>query len=108
LWERSSFLFLGVFNNPLSPNATYGFTDTVAKSGNILFTTLLYVDASRQLGALAEMHGCGDATRCVVRDCNGLPGALVARVGSVGKMRAPSVLVQALCTSKLLCGTRIA
>ncbi len=31
-----------VYNSPLAPNCTYGFTDTVAKTGMVLFTSLLY------------------------------------------------------------------
>lgn len=52
-----------MYNDPIRPNATYGFTDTVAKSGNLLFCSLLYIDASRQLAELAEQYGCGDAAR---------------------------------------------
>jgi hypothetical protein len=52
-----------VFNDIEHPNATYGFTDTVAKTGHLLFTSLLFVDASRQLAALATSFGCGDAAR---------------------------------------------
>ena len=44
-----------VYNNPHSPNCTYGFTDTVAKTGSLLFTSLLYIDASRQMAALAQV-----------------------------------------------------
>jgi hypothetical protein len=52
-----------VFNDIDHPNCTYGFTDTVAKTGHLLFTSLLFVDASRQLAALAASFGCGDAAR---------------------------------------------
>eukprot|EP00947_MAST-08B_sp_MAST-8B-sp1_P000726 g726.t1 len=52
-----------VFNDPVRPNCTYGFTDTVAKTGSLLFCSLLYVDASRQLASLATEYGCGDAAR---------------------------------------------
>ena len=50
-----------MYNDVAKPNATYGFTDSVAKSGNLLFTSLLYTDASRQMAALSKQYGCGDA-----------------------------------------------
>eukprot|EP00041_Stephanoeca_diplocostata_P023209 m.565514 g.565514 ORF g.565514 m.565514 type:complete len:555 (+) comp22245_c0_seq1:229-1893(+) len=52
-----------VYNDINHPNCTYGFTDTVAKTGNLLFTSLLYIDASRQLAGLAALYGCGNATQ---------------------------------------------
>ena len=52
-----------VFNDVDFPNATYGFTDTVAKTGELLFTSLLFVDASQQLAALATQYRCGDKAR---------------------------------------------
>ena len=52
-----------VFNSLDSPNCTYGFTDTVAKTGSLLFTSLLYIDASRRLADLATTYQCGDADR---------------------------------------------
>jgi hypothetical protein len=50
-----------VWNDPQAPNCTYGFTDTIAKSGRLLFTSLLLVDASQQMASLAAALGCGDA-----------------------------------------------
>ena len=50
-----------VWNDEAAPNCTYGFTDTVAKSGGLLFTSLLFHDASLQLAAAARRFGCGDA-----------------------------------------------
>eukprot|EP00656_Telonema_subtile_P029788 TRINITY_DN32869_c0_g1_i1.p1 TRINITY_DN32869_c0_g1~~TRINITY_DN32869_c0_g1_i1.p1 ORF type:complete len:436 (-),score=61.60 TRINITY_DN32869_c0_g1_i1:175-1482(-) len=50
-----------VYNDPIRPNCTYGFTDTVAKTGHLLFCSLLYVDASRQMAALSSLYSCGDA-----------------------------------------------
>ena len=48
-----------VYNNPVHPNCTYGFTDSVAKTGNLFFCSLLYIDASRQL---SELSGTAAAT----------------------------------------------
>lgn len=50
-----------VYNDPVRPNCTYGFTDTVAKTGNLLFCSLLYVDASRKMAELSSQFGCGDS-----------------------------------------------
>lgn len=49
-----------VYNDPIRPNCTYGFTDTVAKTGNLLFCSLLYVDASRRMANLSAKYGCGN------------------------------------------------
>lgn len=51
-----------IWNDPAAPNCTYGFTDTVAKQGNILFCSLLYVDAAAGMGEWSERLGCGNAT----------------------------------------------
>ena len=58
-WQQLSACCAG----PQRPNCTYGFTDGIVKTGELLFTSLLYVDASRQMAALAEAHGCGDGGR---------------------------------------------
>ena len=52
-----------VYNDPERPNCTYGFTDTVAKTGNLLFCSLLYVDASRQMARLSAGYSCGNTTQ---------------------------------------------
>lgn len=52
-----------VYNDPVHPNCTYGFTDQVAKTGNLLFCSLLYVDASRQLAALSVKYQCGNTVQ---------------------------------------------
>ena len=52
-----------VFNDVERPNCTYGFTDTVAKTGELLFSSLLYLDASRRLHAASVRFGCGDSKR---------------------------------------------
>lgn len=49
-----------VFNDFLRPNSTYGFTDTVAKGGNLLFTSLVLFDASEQMAGLSSYYKCGD------------------------------------------------
>ncbi|HID78438.1 MAG TPA: hypothetical protein EYP56_20915 [Planctomycetaceae bacterium] len=38
-----------VYNPPESPQCPYGFTDTVAKTGHLLFCSLLYHDACRRM-----------------------------------------------------------
>ena len=41
----------------------YGFTDTVRKQGDVLFSSLLFVQASRQLAELLEVVDRGDESR---------------------------------------------
>lgn len=50
-----------VYNDPKSPNCSYGFTDNIAKTGALLFTSLLLHDASEHMSRLAQSLGCGDA-----------------------------------------------
>lgn len=52
-----------VYNDPVHPNCTYGFTDGVAKTGNLFFCSLLYVDASRQMAALSAKYDCGSSAQ---------------------------------------------
>ena len=47
--------------DPARPHSPYGFTDTIAKTGELLFSSLLYWEASRELAALFEK--AGDAAR---------------------------------------------
>ena len=47
----------------MHPNCTYGFTDGVAKTGNLFFCSLLYLDASRQMAALSAKYGCGSSAQ---------------------------------------------
>eukprot|EP01116_Phalansterium_solitarium_P005308 TRINITY_DN1685_c0_g1_i2.p1 TRINITY_DN1685_c0_g1~~TRINITY_DN1685_c0_g1_i2.p1 ORF type:complete len:340 (-),score=125.05 TRINITY_DN1685_c0_g1_i2:77-1096(-) len=60
------FLTLGpnglVYNDPKSPNCSYGFTDTIGKAGNLLFCSLLTYDAAVRVAWLANRTGCGDPT----------------------------------------------
>ena len=51
-----------VYNDPLSPNRTYGFTDTVAKQGRLLVSSLLVMQAHDALSRWAAATGCGNAT----------------------------------------------
>lgn len=43
-----------VYIAPGRPRSPYGFTDTIAKTGELLFSSLLYWDACRQMAALAR------------------------------------------------------
>jgi hypothetical protein len=52
-----------VYNDPAAPNCTYGFTDTVAKQGNLLFSSLLVLQAHDALAQWATATGCGNATQ---------------------------------------------
>ena len=49
-----------VYNDPARPQCPYGFTDTVAKTGHLLFTSLLYYEACHELESLAVLTGCGE------------------------------------------------
>ncbi len=46
-----------VFNDPQKPHSPYGFTDTVGKTGELLFESLLYWTASRRLADWHERYG---------------------------------------------------
>ena len=61
-----------VMIDPARPHSPYGFTDTIAKTGELLFSSLLYWEASRELAALFEK--AGDAARA---------GEFEARAGSI-------------------------
>eukprot|EP00052_Salpingoeca_macrocollata_P020078 m.168129 g.168129 ORF g.168129 m.168129 type:complete len:400 (-) comp21150_c0_seq3:93-1292(-) len=47
-----------VYNNPAAPNCTYGFTDTVAKSGHLLFTSILVYQAAEELLTAVQHAQC--------------------------------------------------
>ena len=51
-----------VYNDPISPNCTYGFTDNIAKTGSLLFTSLLLYDATRAMATYTHQYGCGNGT----------------------------------------------
>ncbi len=46
-----------VFNDPARPHSPYGFTDTVAKTGELFFESLLYWTACQRLAHWCERHG---------------------------------------------------
>jgi hypothetical protein len=50
-----------VYNDIESPNCTYGFTDNIAKSGSLLFTSLLYYEASMKMSHWTNIFSCGDS-----------------------------------------------
>jgi len=43
-----------VYNNPQQPHSPYGFTDTIAKTGELLFSSLLHWEACQRLVELFE------------------------------------------------------
>ena len=49
-----------VWNDPAKPACPYGFTDTVAKTGHLLFDSLLYWQACRAMASVCEAAECGD------------------------------------------------
>eukprot|EP00759_Apiculatamorpha_spiralis_P050201 PhF_6_TR4523/c0_g1_i2/m.6326 len=49
-----------VYNDEVSPNCTYGFTDTVRKTGDLLFTSLVTYDAAKRIHHYASLLGCGN------------------------------------------------
>ncbi len=49
-----------VFNPPESPQCPYGFTDTIAKTGHLLFCSVLYFDACSQMERLCRKAECGN------------------------------------------------
>ena len=46
-----------VYNHPANPQCVYGFTDIVAKTGHLLFTSLLYYQACVELGNVQKGMG---------------------------------------------------
>lgn len=49
-----------VYNPPGAPQCPYGFTDGIAKTGHLLFCSVLYYDACRQMERLCRQAGCGE------------------------------------------------
>jgi len=49
-----------VYNPPEAPQCPYGFTDTVAKTGHLLFCSVLYYDACRRMAEACRRAECGD------------------------------------------------
>ena len=48
-----------VYNNPKNPQCVYGFTDIVKKTGNLLFSSLLYYKANLEMYQLCKKYECG-------------------------------------------------
>jgi hypothetical protein len=49
-----------VYNDPENPQCVYGFTDIVKKTGNLLFSSLLYFKACREMEALCRRYHVGN------------------------------------------------
>lgn len=49
-----------VYNDPKNPQCVYGFTDIVKKTGNLLFSSLLYYKACIEMEALSRKNECGN------------------------------------------------
>lgn len=49
-----------VYNDPKEPQCPYGFTDCVAKTGHLLFVSLLYYDACLQTATACREAHCGE------------------------------------------------
>ena len=49
-----------VYNAPDAPQCPYGFTDTVGKTGHLLFCSVLYFDACVRMERWCRRAGCGD------------------------------------------------
>lgn len=49
-----------VYNNPKNPQCVYGFTDIVKKTGNLLFSSLLYYKANLEMFQLCQKYDCGN------------------------------------------------
>lgn len=49
-----------VYNDPENPQCVYGFTDIVKKTGNLLFSSLLYFKACREMEALCRKYHVGN------------------------------------------------
>jgi hypothetical protein len=49
-----------VVNPSTTPQCPYGFTDTVAKTGHLLFCSILYYDACAQMERLCRRAECGE------------------------------------------------
>jgi hypothetical protein len=49
-----------VYNDPENPQCVYGFTDIVRKTGNLLFSSLLYFKACREMEDLCRKYNSGN------------------------------------------------
>jgi hypothetical protein len=48
-----------VYNHPDDPQCVYGFTDIILKTGNLLFSSLLYYKANLEMYQLCKKYECG-------------------------------------------------
>ena len=51
-----------VYNNPKDPQCVYGFTDIVKKTGNLLFSSLLYYKANFEMYQLSKRLDTGNSS----------------------------------------------
>lgn len=51
-----------VYNDPKNPQCVYGFTDIVKKTGNLLFSSLLYYKANLEMYNLCKKYELGNST----------------------------------------------
>jgi hypothetical protein len=65
-----------VFNDPARPHSPYGFTDTVAKTGELLFESLLYWTAAGRLAGWLERYGDGATAAELRRRTAAIEGGL--------------------------------
>ena len=56
-----------VYNNPKDPQCVYGFTDIVLKTGNLLFSSLLYYKANLEIYQLCKRLEIGSPARYKAR-----------------------------------------
>ena len=56
-----------VFNDPNNPQCVYGFTDTVKKTGNLLFSSLIYYKACREMETLCRKYNFGNPDTYKIR-----------------------------------------
>ena len=59
-----------VFNDATNPQCVYGFTDTVKKTGNLLFSSLLYYKACEEMETLCRKYNYGHPDIYKVRSKN--------------------------------------
>ncbi len=59
-----------VYNDPKNPQCVYGFTDTVKKTGNLLFSSLIYYKACKEMEALCRKYNYGNPDIYKVRSEN--------------------------------------
>jgi dienelactone hydrolase len=65
-----------VYNDPADPHSPYGFTDTVGKTGELFFESLLYWTASQRMAAWHRRHGIPDRAEEYARGADRIVTAL--------------------------------